>query len=611
MPCHSLRYSMVAAIVLLTSSAVFAQNAPVVMAPTLYTQHCASCHDAPDATRAPSQDTLRERSPESIFAALSSGTMAVQAAKLNEDQRKLLAAYLSGRRLGSVDAGGADTMSNPCGPTRFSDPLSGASWNGWGGDLGNSRFQSTAAAGLTAAQVPKLTLKWAFGLPNVVSAYSQPTVAGGRVYVGGDGGYVYSLDAATGCVHWSFPTRAGVRTAINIGPVTGAGEARHAAYFGDIQANVYAVDAETGKELWTVRVEAHPLARITGAATLHDGRLYVPVSSLEEAVAANDNYECCTFRGSVVALDAATGKRVWKAFMIPEPSKPTRRTSAGTQLYGPSGSAIWGSPSIDPERGLLFVATGDAYSEPTDDSSDAIIALDLETGGRKWVRQLTAKDAWIVGCPEQDRPENCPKVLGPDFDFGSSAVLRTLPNGRRVLTAGQKSGIAWGIDPAGGEVLWEQRVGKGSAGGGVVWGPAADDAYGYFATNDQHMGQDAGGLSAIDLVTGKLIWSVKPGCLDNGRPCQPAQPAAVTVIPGVVFSGTIDGVMRAYSTTDGSVLWQYDSVKSYETVNGVAGKGGGFNGPGVTVVGGTVFMNSGYSAIGGIAGNVLLAFGVE
>lgn len=600
-----------ACVTLALAPGAWAQDPPVVAAPTLYTQHCASCHDAPDATRAPSQDALRQRSPETILTALTTGVMKVQGASLADAQKRILAVFLSGRPLGSSTSGSAAMMSNPCGPKPFMPPTQGASWNGWGADPGNARFQPAKAAGLTAAQVPNLKLKWAFGLPNVVSAYSQPTVAGGRVYVGGDGGYIYALDAASGCVHWSYPTKAGVRTAITLGPVKGQGATRWAAYFGDIQANVYAVDAETGRELWTVRVESHPLARITGAPALHEGRLYVPMSSLEEAVAANANYECCTFRGSVTAVDASTGKTIWKTYMIPEPSKAYRKTSVGTQLYGPSGSAIWGSPTVDLKAGRLYVATGDAYSEPTDESSDAIVAMDLKTGRRLWVRQLTPKDVWVVGCPPKGGPDNCPRELGPDFDFGSHPVLRTHRSGRQVLTAGQKSGIAWGLDLRSGEVVWEQRVGKGSAGGGVVWGPAADDQQAYFATNDQQAGQDAGGLSAVDLLTGKLIWSVKPGCVENGRKCEPAQPAAVTVIPGVVFSGSLDGVMRAYSTVDGRVLWQFDSVRAYATVNGVPGKGGGLNGPGVTVVGGTVYMNSGYSAIGGVAGNVLLAFGVD
>jgi len=553
-----------------------------------------------------------QRTPDSIYAALTTGPMQVQAAALSDAQKRLLATFLAGRPLGSGRSGHADEMTNRCAPRALGNPLEGPMWNGWGADLANTRFQPAAAAGLTAARVPALKLKWAFGLPNVSSAFSQPSVIGGRIYVGGDGGFVYSLDAATGCVYWSAPTKAAVRTAISLGPIAG-GSVRHAVYFGDLQANVYALDAETGREIWTARADEHAWARITGAPALHEGRLYVPVSSLEEAVGVHPNYECCTFRGSVVAYDASTGRQIWKAYAIPQAPRPTRKTSVGTQLYGPSGAAIWGPPTLDPARGLLYVATGDAYSEPAEASSDAIIALDLETGDRKWSKQLSARDVWVVGCPQTGTPpENCPQQgVGPDFDFGSAPILRTLANGLRILTAGQKSGIAWGLDAERGEVLWERRVGRGSTQGGVVWGPAADDGLAYFATNDSPAGRDAGGLSAVDLSSGRVVWSVRPVCLENGRPCQPAQPAAVTAIPGVVFSGSLDGVLRAYSADDGRILWQYDTVRDYATVNGVQAKGGGLNGPGPVVVNGMMYVNSGYSAIGGIAGNVLLAFGAE
>ena len=597
---------------LAVAARVGAQQTPsIVMVPAWYTDHCASCHDSPGTTRAPDRDAIRQRTPEAIYAALATGIMSAQAAKLSDGQKRLMATFLSGRPLGTTTSGHASSMPNQCAPKPLGNPLQGAMWNGWGNDPGNTRFQPAKAAGLTAAQVPNLAVKWAFGLPNVTSAYSQPTVAGGRVFVGGDGGFVYSLDAATGCVYWSYQTTGSVRTAMSLGPVKGAGTARYAAYFGDLQSNVYALDAETGRELWKQRADTHPWARITGAPALHEGRVYVPISSLEEAAAGNPAYQCCTFRGSVVVYDARSGRQLAKMYTIPVPPKPTRKTVAGTQLYGPSGAAIWGSPSFDAKRNLMFVATGDAYSEPADDSSDAIIAFDLKTGKRRWTRQLTAGDVWVVGCPQTVAPDHCPPVVGPDFDFGSSAVLRTLPNGRTVLTAGQKSGIAWGLDPERGEVLWERRVGKGSTQGGVVWGPAADDVNAYFATNDSPAKNDAGGLSAVNLLTGKLAWFARPTCVDNGRPCQPAQPAAVTVIPGVVFSGSQDGVMRAYSTTDGRILWQFDSVREYPTVNGVTAKGGGLNGPGPVVVNGMLFMNSGYSSTGGIAGNVLLAFGVD
>ena len=585
---------------------------PVVMAPLSYAEHCGTCHEPPEAPRAPTLDALSQRSPESIYAALTTGAMAAQGDALSDPQKRALAIYLSGRPFGDVAPGHASSMSNPCEPRPLGDPLQGRAWNGWGADLANTRFQPDP--GITADRVPSLSLKWAFGFPNAYSAYGQPTVVGGRVYAGSDGGFVYSLDAGSGCVHWSYETQAGVRTAISLGPLN---DGRFAVYFGDIHANVYALDAETGALIWTQKADTHRFARITGAPALFDGRLFVPVSSLEEAAGSQPDYECCTFRGSVVAYDALTGEQLWKSYMIPVEPAPTRTTSRGTQLYGPSGAAVWSAPTIDVTRNLLYVATGDGYSDPAEGHSDAVIAFNPDTGLRVWVRQLTEGDVWLVGCsgdPDApNRSETCPEEVGPDFDFGSSPILRTLADGRDILTVGQKSGIAWALDPdRQGRVLWQLRVGKGSAGGGgVQFGPAADEESGYFATADAFAGRDAGGLTAIRLSTGEQRWSTRPPCPEEG-PCSPAQPAAVSVIPGVVFSGTLDGVMRAYSTDDGRIIWEYDSAREYTTVNGVAAKGGGLNGPGPTIVDGTLFMNSGYSAIGGNApGNVLLAFSVD
>ncbi len=584
----------------------------VVQAPLHWAQHCASCHEDA-ASRAPSREALTRRTPESIYAALTKGAMAVNASALNDSAKQAMAIFLSGRPFGSDSTGGAAaTMSSRCEAGRAGAPGPG-DWNGWGADGANTRFQPRP--GLSRADIPRLTLKWAFGFPGAASAYGQPAVVGGRVYAGSDSGWVYALDAKSGCVVWSFQARGGVRTAPSVGSVgTGAG-ARQAVYFGDILANVYAVDASTGELLWTRKVDTHAFARITGAPALHDGRLYVPMSSLEEAAGGHPSYACCTFRGSVTAFDAATGKELWKTYTIPEVPKPTRRTSAGTQLHGPSGAAVWSAPTIAATPGVLYVGTGDAYSDPAEGSSDAILALDLKTGARRWARQVTPADVWLVGCPGNGsarRSETCPEQLGPDFDFGSNPILRRLASGRDILTAGSKSGLAWGFDPdSQGAIVWQQRVGKGSAAGGVQFGPASDDRYAFYATADAFAGLDAGGLTAVRLETGEVAWSTRPTCLE-GVACQPAQPAAVTAIPGVVFAGTLDGVMRAYAVDDGRILWQYNSARDYETVNGVRARGGALNGPGPVVANGMFYMNSGYSAIGGNGpGNVLLAFGVE
>jgi len=588
-------------------------DAQVLQGLVLYEQNCASCHSRPSPdSRAPSREALSQRTPEAVLEAITSGAMAVNASSLSAAQKRILVEHLTGRPLGALASGEAASMKNACSPKPLGDLSTSAMWSGWAPDgTTNGRFQSAAGAGLTAAQVPKLALKWAFAFPNGQSAYAQPAVAGGRVFIGSDNGFVYALDAATGCVYWSFRAQASVRTAISIGPIG----SRQAVYFGDLKANVYAVDAETGTQVWVRRADTHPLARITGAPTLADGRLYVPVASLEEASGANANYECCTFRGVLVAYEAATGNPLWTAYTIADPPKPTKKNSIGVQQWGPAGAAIWSSPTVDLKRNAVYVATGDAYTHPAADTSDAVMAFDLRTGRRLWSKQFTPNDAYLVSCPAGR--DNCPEVTGPDFDFGNSAMLRTMPNGRSLLIAGQKSGAVWAVDPDNlGELVWQRKVGRGSALGGLEWGSAADDAVGYFPVADAQFGAgQAGGLFALRLTTGEEIWQIHPPATDcpaGARNCVAARSAAITVIPGAIFSGTTDGVIHAYSTADGKLLWEYNTARDFTTVNGVAGKGGSINGPGPVVAGGMLFTNSGYAYLGmGAGGNVLLAFGIE
>jgi polyvinyl alcohol dehydrogenase (cytochrome) len=417
-----------------------------------------------------------------------------------------------------------------------------------------------------------------------------------------------------------------VRSAITIARIStapGPSGSRYAAFFGDASANAYAVDAATGQLLWKTKVDEFPVARITGSPVVHGGRLYVPVASSEEGAGSVPSYECCRFRGSIVALDAVTGRQIWKTYTIPEEPRPTKRNAVGTQLWGPSGAPVWTSPAIDEARNALYIGTGNAYTDPVTDRSDAFVAMDLDTGRILWSRQMTADDAYTSACRLPDKT-NCADSNGPDFDFSASPILVTLADGRRLLVAGQKSGIVHALDPdRNGEVIWQTRVGEGGTMGGVQWGSATDGTNVYVALSD--IGRimltfsnftDAdpnrgGGMFALSLQNGARVWyTPPPGC--NGRPrCSPAQSAAVSALPGVAFSGSVDGHMRAYATADGRVLWDFDTIRDYQTVNGVDGRGGSIDGPGPAIGGGMVFFNSGYHTAGGVPGNVLLAFGVE
>jgi polyvinyl alcohol dehydrogenase (cytochrome) len=580
---------------------------------TLFRARCASCHDAaagsPEATRAPSREALRARSRASIVDTLSAGgSMAPMATGLTALEKAAIAAYLSPIAEPPVNADAGRCASQPA---SLPDPAKLPRWNGWGVDASNARFQPAALAGLTSRTVPKLTLKWAFGIPGASAVSAQPTVYAGRVFIGSENGTVYALDAASGCLYWQFKAAGGVRSAITVAPLAGSTPARYAAYFGDFRANVYAVDALTGEQIWSFKADEHAAARITGAPTLVGARLYVPVSSLEELPAARPDYPCCTFRGSVVALDAAAGTLIWKTYTIAEPPQIAGKNASGTPLWKSAGAAIWAAPTIDTARKVLYVATGNAYTEPAAPTTDAVIAMSLDTGAIQWVSQVTPKDSYVVGCrPDND---NCPDDLGPDFDFGNSPILRTLANGRTVIAIGQKSGVAYGMDPdRKGAVIWQYRAGKGSPLGGIEWGAAADQRIMYVPVSDV-LSEEAGGLHAIGLGSGEPIWHTPAparGC-KGGLGCSGAQSAAVSVIPGVVFSGSVDGHLRAYDTGDGHIIWDFDTARDFETVNGVRASGGSIDGGGPVVAGGMVFAGSGYGRWRGRPGNVLLAFGLQ
>jgi polyvinyl alcohol dehydrogenase (cytochrome) len=617
------------ALVLLTLTAL-AGPARGEGAPTgeaLYRERCAQCHDA-GVGRASQIEVLRQMPGRRIWLALMSGTMNSQAEGLTGEQIDSLVAYLAGAWPPTPAAVPDTSCAAPAGA--FVDLLTEPHWNGWGVNTLQHRFQPAAMARLAPEDVPRLKLKWAFGFAGDARAQAQPTVVGGRVFVGSAGGKVYALDSKTGCVHWMFDARFGVRSAISIGQ----GAQGWVAYFGDRRANAYALDAQTGRLLWKTNVEGHRTAVITGTPTLDGDGLYVPVASAEEVFGASANYPCCSFRGSVVALDAATGNIRWKGYTIPEEPHPVRRNAVGTQLWGPSGAAVWSSPTVDRSKRRIYVTTGDNYSDPPSDTSDAFLAFDMDTGELRWARQMTAGDAYTVDCSGRN-PVNCPQAKGPDLDFGSSAILVDLGNGRRALIAGQKSGVVHAIDPdRDGAILWQRRIGRGGTLGGIQWGSAVDGENVYVALSDVvprrvpegtpgaqapafgsgqfRLAPDiGGGLFALRLATGEVAWHTPhPGCGDVAG-CSPAQSAAVTAIPGVVFSGGLDGHLRAYAAESGKILWDVDTKQEYATVNGVAARGGSIDGPGAVIVDGTLYVNSGYTNFGTIPGNVLLAFSVD
>lgn len=612
-------------LILFSAPCLLAQRLSESTGVNLFKNNCTKCHGIAPVEHAPAEATIKQMPPERIYAAITTGSMKDNAAALTDADKRLLAEYMGGRKLDKEDTGDMKNMSNACATHPPVKDRNAPSWNGWG-DLSNTRFQAAKESGLTAGKVSRLQLKWAFGFPGATALYGQ-TVFDGRVFVSSNAGYVYSLDAGTGCIHWSHRSAAVVRSGITIGPLK-PGSARLAAFFGDIRGNAYALDASTGELIWKVSTDSHPLARVTGNPRLYENRLYVPLASLEEDESRSAAHICCTFRGSIVALDSETGKQVWKTYTIPQEPKVIKRNSAGVDYMGPSGSGVWTAPIVDTKRRALYFGTGNAFSEPAA-TADSIMAMSLDTGKILWWQQAFPNDIWHGGCaqtvpgraamqrppgagPGPGRgnqppypPENCVEKTGPDWDYAASPNLATLPDGRTVIIASPKQAVVRALDPdKNGATIWEQDIARGIGGGAgeTVFGGAVDHNTIYFGL---HLGN---GLVAMDLVTGVEKW-FRP--LKNPEPMATHRGivAAVSVIPGVFFAGGMDGILRAVSPVDGSSIWEFDTAQEFKTVNGVAAKGGSIGAGGPSIANGMVFVGSGYVGFqNGVPGNVLLAF---
>ncbi|MFT6287334.1 MAG: polyvinyl alcohol dehydrogenase (cytochrome) [Alcanivorax sp.] len=588
---------------------------------TPYFEHCASCHEG-GVYKAPHRLFLSMMAPDAILHSMD-GIMTAQSAALTDQQKEDVAEYIAGRSLESVVV----NYPPPACEQSALDMNKAPAQAGWGVEPSNTRFQPLENGGLSADNSMELELKWAFAFPNAIQARSQPAVAGGTVFVGSQNGNVYALDAKAGCVRWTFRASAEVRTAIVISPWSvGDTDASPKIYFGDILARAYAVDARSGELLWTKKVDDHPNATITGTPTLVGDRLFVPVSSLEVVAAVDPEYACCTFRGSMVALNASSGDLLWKSYTIDDEPANAGKTDVGTTILAPSGAPIWNSPTVDLDRGQIYAGTGENYSSPAEGGSDAIIAFDMATGKKNWITQTTTGDAWNAACLTYFTSDaaNCPEENGPDFDYSGASILLKLENKKDILVAGQKSGIIYGFNPDNGEVIWESRVGRGGVQGGVHFGMAAGDGLLYVPINDMFYPEDLTrydfqhdprpGIYALDPATGNEVWA-QPA--DNVCPedrkewCDEGISAPATAIPGGVIAGHMDGRLRIYSATDGKVLWDFSTLREFETVSGEMASGGSMSGAGVSVADGMLYTNSGYGIYEHMPGNVLLAFGLK
>lgn len=592
---------------------------------TLFRTACANCHEVPE-TKAPPTATLRQLPAARILMAMELGKMQPQAAGLAPQQRVDLSRWLAAEEDAKRDAWIAERACARETPV----PVTGR--GNWG--LGRDNRREAVDVAIGRGNLDDLELQWSVALPAVTTMRSQPVVAGDTVFLGSKGAHLLALDRRSGCVRWSLATDAPVHSALTLDR-TPDGVAT--LFFADELAMVYAVDATTGRLRWRERVKWFPTSIVSGPVAYHDGRLYVPLSSFEVAAAGLPTHECCRSHGGIAALDATTGKALWRYDTTPHAVRTTV-TRDGTQLWGPSGAPVWNSPTVDATRGVLYFGTGQNSSSPATDTSDAIIALDLATGERRWIFQALADDAWNAACLSGGA--SCPVENGPDFDFGAAVILLRRPEGD-LLLAGQKSGEVFALDPdRKGAVVWRRRVGSGSSNGGIHHGMATDGQRVYVPVADPER-RIAGyvpkpGIYALDVDDGELLWShpVERGCVFDPadapliglaemaqgkaqRSPWPAcsyyygQSAAAVVANGIVYAGALDGRLRLLDADGGQALRVIETNRPYRAGNGIDGHGGAIDVGGAIVEGNQLFILSGYGMFGQMPGNMLLVYGLR
>ncbi len=575
----------------------------------LYQAHCAACHNG-QVPSAPHMITFSTLGADTLLDTMNKGVMRAQASALSMTEREVLAGFLAG-----------EAMAPPKPILACAEPISAlantdaAAMQGWGGNAENHRHIDGTIAGLQRSNVDQLGLKWVFAYPAALRARSQPLVHDGVIFVGSQSGDIYALDLESGCAHWTYSAGAEVRSSLSVGQVPGREDP--VLYMGDFSATVHAIDARDGSLIWQTSVSDHPDATITGSPKLHDDSLYVPISSSEWATAADPGYACCTFRGGVVSVNAASGELNWRTHVIDEPAVDTGETNPyGAAKKGPAGAPVWNSPTIDAERGVLYVGTGEAYTSPAADTSDAVLAFSLATGERQWARQLLGGDAWNMACFIGEAA-NCPKENGPDLDIGASTVLWS-SDGRDYLLVGQKSGDVYALDPDNdGTVVWHNKVGRGGFLGGVHWGMSVNDDLLFVPIADTTItGRFSGpvfpGIHALDPTSGAKRWYTPSVADCEGKSpipvCDRGMSAAVTSTDQLVFAGTLDGNLKAYDSVSGEIIWSFDTYGKFESVSGEIALGGSIESDGPVLYKGHVIVNSGYQFGARMPGNALMVF---
>ena len=485
-----------------------------------------------------------------------------------------------------------------------------------GSDGNNPRHLDATQAGLTTGDLSKLELAWAVAFPETSSLRAAPVIVGSTIfYSATDAGRVFALDTNSGCAKWVYDANTRLRSSMAYGVIDGLATL----VFGDLRGMIHSINAENGKAIWVESGQAsNNQAMITGTPVIHEESIIVPLSGSGVVAAGNPSFECCENHGAVTALNVRTGEKLWEYHTMPAAEYTGMVSSTGVRQRGPSGAPIWTTPTVDAERGQVYVTTGENTSHPTTNTSDSIIALNLETGEANWVFQALEHDMWNFSCSAGG--PNCiilDNTNSVDYDFGGPAIL-VKSDDRELLIAGQKSGDLWALDPDTGALVWNQRVGEGTALGGNHWGIATDSERAFMTINDPGTMSEniRPGIYTYFVGTGEPSWSyeVQSDCGDERseriRRCESLYGFSATPlsVDGAVITGGLDGRLFIFNSDTGEELFQFDTVKDFETVNGVEGYGGSIDSHSIAAGSGMVFVGSGYGSFRQVAGNVLLAF---
>lgn len=578
----------------------------------LYNEYCAMCHAAPQDGRTPQREALTRYTANSVFDALTGGVMAAQGAALSNEQKIALAEHLTGSAMQADTVAGLARCEQPMSAL---DLTASGNWNGWGNGNSNPRYQSAQGTSITADNIGSLELVWAFGLDNASVARAQPSVISDVMFMGSTTGTVYAMDIASGCAYWTYDAPQEVRAAVTVSwsdqldaPV---------AVVADVSNHLHILNATSGELIWDSEVDPHPTARSTGSPVVHGDRIFVPVSSAEVSLAGRPDHHCCTFRGNVAAFDLNTGEKVWHTYIMEEPTQ-VGVNSAGNPVLAPSGAPIWQAPSMDVERGVVYAGSGQNYTRPASNSSDAVIAFDMASGDIRWIHQTMGDDAFTMACAMGGSHPNCPNA-GPDVDIGAPIVTTTLSDGRDIVVAGSKGSVVVGLDPDNqGELLWSTRVGRGGALGGIHWGmtfygdtlfvPVSDRG----GVNDSASSRQPG-LHAIDMKTGEVLWyaPVPERCVEGVAGCMDAYSGPATSTDGLVIASSLSGYLFAHDAETGELVWEMNTVQDYPTINGVAARGGSIDATGPVLSGDYMIVSSGYATFSQMPGNAVLVFKVK